>query len=330
MSGYQPGEQPKELNTEKTIKLNTNENPYSPSPKVKNLLSNFNPDLLRLYPDPKNCKLRRKIAEMQSCQNEQVFIGNGADEILALCSFAFVENNGNIGFFDPSYSLYPVIARIRGVSASPVETGINFEWSMPKSYSSSLFFLTNPNAPTGILFPKETVENFCKQFRGIVVIDEAYVEFAHTHCIDLGLKYPNVLILRTLSKAYSLAGIRVGYAIGSSALIEALFKIKDSYNVNQLSQQIALAALADTATMHANAERIKQTRSQLSHKLTDIGFHVYPSETNFLWVKPENINAEYLYKELRKQNIFVRYFPNARTKDFLRITIGTDVQTGIL
>lgn len=342
MSGYTPGEQPQGAAARQVIKLNTNENPYPPSPGVRDALSNSSVESLRLYPDPLSLKLRRKIAQVHGCTSEQTFAGNGSDEILALCSRAFVEDDGIIGFFEPSYSLYPVFARIRDVSTRSVELGPDFEWQMPEDYSASLFFLSNPNAPTGILYPRETVRSFCTRFKGVVVIDEAYVAFSGVHCMDLALESDNVLVVRTLSKSHSLAGIRLGYAVGPVPLIQALLKIKDSYNLDRITQEVGFNALSDPDTVRKNVERIKQTRSRLVRELEKQGFKVYPSETNFLWVRPAcppawsgagrpaGMSAEEFCRGLREHNILVRYFPGPRTGSFLRITVGTDKETDAL
>lgn len=323
MQGYTPGEQPTDP---RVIKLNTNENPYPPSPAVREALQRLNVETLRLYPDPVSLVLRRKIADLHGGMPDNVFVGNGSDETLALCSRAFVEDDGAIGYFEPSYSLYPVLAQIRTVTASPVELGPDFEWTMPTDFQASLFFMTTPNAPTGIQYPKTEIRAFCACFPGVVVLDEAYVDFAREHCMDLALEYDNVLVLRTLSKSYALAGLRLGYVVGAAPLIEALFKIKDSYNVDRIAQVAALAALSDQAYLRALVERIRTTRLRTITELERMSFHVFPSETNFLWVKPPRISAENLYRRLREQNILVRYFPGRRTQDYLRITIGTDEQ----
>ena len=323
MRGYTPGEQPTDP---RVIKLNTTESPYPPSPAVQKALQNLKIETLRLYPDPLNMALRKKIAELHDCAPENVFVGNGSDETLALCSRAFVEDDGAIGYFEPSYSLYPVLAQIRAVTARPVALGPDFEWTMPADYRSSLFFMTTPNAPTGIQYPKSDIRAFCARFPGVVVLDEAYVDFAREHCMDLAPACDNVLVLRTLSKSYALAGLRLGYVVGAAPLIEALFKIKDSYNIDRITQAAALAALSDQAHMQALAERIKATRRQTSAELERMGFRVFPSESNFLWVRPPRIPAADLYRRLREQNILVRYFPGPRTQDYLRITIGADDQ----
>jgi len=321
MSGYVPGEQPVSPGI---IKLNTNENPYRPSPLVVQALKSLDEDSLRRYPDPNSCALREKIAELHGCEPERVFVGNGSDEILALCTRSFVENNGSIGYFNPSYSLYPVLADIRGVEKKPVELSAEFGWNMPEDHTCSLFFLANPNAPTGIRFDPGIVRGFCQSARGVVVIDEAYVDFAEADCMDIALAEENVLVSRSLSKSFSLAGLRLGYAVGAVSLIEALFKTKDSYNVNVLSQQVALAAMTDIETMRENAGKIRSTRARLASELGDLGWDVGSSEANFLWVRPPKGNAAEIFGALRARNITVRHFAGERTGEYLRISIGTD------
>lgn len=328
MSAYVPGEQPADL---KVVKLNTNENPYPPSPTVLRALQRIDGDSLRRYPDPECGKLRTIIAGLHKCSVSQVFVGNGSDEILALCSRAFVEDAGRIVFFEPSYSLYPVLARIRNVRSRVIRLGKNFswpdrQWRLPSDCKAGLFYMTNPNAPTGILYPKKEVARFCRRFKGVVVLDEAYVDFARENCVDLALKLKNTLVLRTLSKSYSLAGLRAGYAIGSQELISTLLKIKDSYNIGRVAQCLAAAALQDQAYMRANVRRIIAARRKLIGALTAMGFAVLPSDANFVFVKPAGISAEALYRRLRKQDILVRYFAGKETRDFLRITVGTDEQ----
>jgi histidinol-phosphate aminotransferase len=326
LEAYTPGEQPKDP---AIVKLNTNENPYPPSPKVAELLKTFDYARLRLYPDPLFMALRTRLAEIHGCSVNQVFIGNGSDEILALCTRAFVENDGSIGYFDPSYSLYPVLADIRGVERRPVKLSADFYWQMPSGYTASLFYITNPNAPTSMMHDKATIAAFCKAFDGAVLIDEAYGDFADTHCMDLALApdNQNTLVMRTFSKSFSLAGLRFGYVIGPEPLIHALYKIKDSYNMDMLAQAVALAALSDLEYMRANVQKIRATRSRLTQELTRRGWKVCPSQTNFLFARPPKGNAKEIFDGLRQQKIFVRYFPGPATGEYLRITIGTDEQT---
>ena len=321
MSGYVPGEQPKSADL---VKLNTNENPYLPSANVQDILSMIDVAVLARYPDPVCMELRKAIAELHGCEVENIFVGNGSDEVLALCIRAFVERDGSVGFFDPSYSLYPILVDIEDVKKKPVALDADFGWQMPADYSASLFFLTNPNAPTSLQFSKSNVEAFAKGFDGVVLVDEAYADFAEENCMNLALEQENVLVARTLSKSYSLAGIRLGYCVGNAELIGAMYKIKDSYNVNYLTQEIARVAILDQDTMTANVQAIVETRKMVAKKLTEFGFEVGESQSNFLWVKPLVITAKSLFDALRKKNIIVRYFGNdERTKDYLRITVGT-------
>jgi histidinol-phosphate aminotransferase len=321
MSGYVPGEQPKDADI---VKLNTNENPYLPSADVQDILSMIDVAVLSRYPDPACLELRKVIAELHGCAVENVFVGNGSDEVLALCIRAFVERDGSVGYFEPSYSLYPILADIEDVEKKPVALNAAFGWQMPEDYAASLFFLTNPNAPTSLQYSKKEVESFAQGFDGVVLVDEAYADFAKENCMELARTNDNVLVARTLSKSYSLAGIRLGYCIGNTELIGALHKIKDSYNVNYLTQEIARVAILDQDTMKANVQAIVETRRRVVDKLSELGFEVCDSQTNFLCVKPQGLCAAALFEQLRNKNILVRHFGNDDcTKDYLRITIGT-------
>ena len=323
MTAYTPGEQPRDRNV---IKLNTNENPYPPAPAVRDVLGSFDIETLRRYPDPVCMELREVIAALHGCRVEQVFVGNGSDEVLAVSLRSFVERSGCVSFFNPSYSLYPILCDIEEIQTLSVPLNKDFLWSMPEIPQADLFFLTNPNAPTGIQYPKPIVESFCKDFSGVVLIDEAYVDFADDHCMDLALSMENVLVARTLSKSYSLAGLRLGYAVGPEALIAAMYKIKDSYNVDMLAQSIAIAAIKDQDYLYARINAIRNTRSRVEQALCELGWKVYPSQANFLWIEPMGIEAKALFEALRTRHIYVRYFPGERTGTCLRITIGTDVE----
>jgi len=321
LTAYTPGEQPRDPSV---IKLNTNENPYPASPRVLEAIQAFALEDLRRYPDPVCSGLRRRLAEIHQVGEDCVFVGNGSDEVLALCTRVFTEHGGRIGYFDPSYSLYPVLADIDEAVRAPVALGADFEWCDPPDNDCSLFFLANPNAPTGMLFPEAEVQAFCERFRGVVVIDEAYVDFADRHAMDLARTRPNVLVARTLSKSFSLAGLRLGYAIGPAALIGALFKIKDSYNVDAFSQSVALAALSDLPYMQANAARVRATRERVRAALLTRGHRVFPSQTNFLWMQPSGRAAKEVFEALHRMGIVTRWFSGARTGAFLRVTISTD------
>ena len=328
LEGYTPGEQPQ---VPGLIKLNTNENPYPPSPKVMEVLASLGEGRLRLYPDPVCRSLREKIAARFGVSLEHVFVGNGSDEVLALCTRAFVEDHGVIGSFDPSYSLYPVLSAIRPAQINYVDLNDDFTWRMPADFRAGLFYLTNPNAPTSMAFPRDTIRDFCRHFDGLVLIDEAYVDFAPAHCMELAREFSNVLVSRSFSKSYALAGARVGYVVGHAELIAALYKIKDSYNVNAISQALALAAFEDEAYMRTMAALIIATREKTAAGLQKLGYHIYPSATNFLWVRPPaGQDAGVVFKYLRESNILIRYFPGPKTGACLRITIGTDAQMDAL
>ena len=333
LEAYTPGEQPKAKNA---VKLNTNENPYPPSPKCAETLRGFDVDALRRYPDPVFTALRGRIAKIWKTSPERVFVGNGSDEILTLAAKAFVEDDEAIGSLDPSYSLYKTLAEIRNVPFIPSPLADDFTWKKPVLKSDgtdvSLFLLTNPNAPTGTVTSIETVTAFAKKFRGVVIVDEAYADFAKTNCVPLATAPDNrnVIVMRTFSKSFSLAGLRVGYCIGPEDLIEALYKVKDSYNADAVAQAVALAALNDLPWMRSNSARVRKTRVRVAKKLAKRGWDVLPSESNFLFARPAHRPASEIFDALRGMNIFVRYFKGPRTGDRLRITIGTDAEMDIL
>lgn len=320
---YVPGEQPKASDV---VKLNTNENPYAPSPRCAEVLASFNLDRLRRYPDPVFCELREAIAELNSTTSARVFVGNGSDEILALSARAFLNNDGTIASLDPSYSLYKTVAAIRDVRWQ------GFTWPVAQDCAASLFLLTNPNAPTGEFIEPSEIAAFAKRFNGVLLIDEAYADFARDNCMRLASREDNknIIVMRTFSKSYSLAGLRVGYCVGPEELVEALYKVKDSYNIDAIAQAVALAAFRDQSWMRANAERIRCTRAEFTAQLERRGWDVLPSESNFVFARPPDCTSDAkaadIFKRLRAQNIFVRYFPGPKTGSRLRITIGTDEQ----
>ena len=318
---YVPGEQPA---SRSVVKLNTNENPYPPTPKIEKILAHFDLDRLRRYPDPVFTALREELSRLNKTTAEHIFVGNGSDEILSLAARAFVEDDESIGSLDPSYSLYKTLAAIRNVP------WVGFE-ELPKRVhapkKTTLFLLTNPNAPTGTFREVKDIASFAKTFPGIVLVDEAYADFARDTCMRLATapKNKNLLVMRTFSKSYSLAGLRVGYLVGPKDLIRALYKIKDSYNVDALAQAIALVAAKDQAWMKANTKKVVKTRTWFTQELRARGWDVPDSESNFVFAKPPApLKAEKVFAALKKQNVYVRYFKGAKTKDRLRITIGTD------
>ena len=335
LTPYTPGEQPKRRNV---VKLNTNENPYRPSPKCADVLKEFNLDKLRRYPDPVFAKLRARLAKIWKTTPERIFIGNGSDEILTLAAKAFVEDNEAIGSLDPSYSLYKTLAAIRNVPFVPSPLADDFTWNgkiavrSPSGNSVALFLLTNPNAPTGTLLPPDSVARAARTFKGVFVVDEAYADFSRTNCVPLATAKGNrnIIVMRTLSKSFSLAGLRLGYCIGPEDLIEALYKVKDSYNVDAIAQAVALAALNDLPWMRANVAKVRRTRTRVAKELARRLWHVPASESNFIFARPAHRPAAEIFEALRARNIFVRYFKGPRTGDRLRITIGTDAEMDTL
>ena len=320
MKAYVPGEQPSESGI---IKLNTNENPYPPSPAVRAVLASFDPHRLRKYPDPGCTPLRDLIAQRTGFRDDEILIGNGSDAILALAMRAFVERGGAAGWFDPSYSLYPVLADIEEIRHRPTALDEDFGWSDPDTEGLDLFLLTHPNAPTGMLYERKSIADLARRFDGVLLIDEAYADFAPRDCLDLAREFENVLVARSLSKSYSLAGLRVGYAVGSRELIGAMGKIRDSYNVDMLAQEIACAAFADEDHMRRNRGLILATRERIAGALRERGWTLPDSAGNFLWARPPGSAAEW-FKALRARGILVRYFDAPRTRAHLRITVGTD------
>ena len=337
LAAYVPGEQPKATDV---VKLNTNENPYPPSPACAEVLKSFDLDRLRRYPDPVFSDLRDALARLNGTTPDRVFVGNGSDEILSLAAKAFVEDAEAIGSLDPSYSLYKTLAAIRNVKWLGRETERPAA-SRPSSPTTlapliahapsavSLFLLTNPNAPTGEFREPADVAAFARKFQGVVLVDEAYADFARANCMALATapRNRNVLVMRTFSKSYSLAGLRVGYCVGPKPLIDALYRIKDSYNVDAVAQAVALAAVKDQLWMKANVAKVVKTRAWFADALATRGWDVIPSEANFVFARPPRPQkAASLFAALKAKNVFVRYFKGPKTGDRLRITIGTDAE----
>jgi histidinol-phosphate aminotransferase len=344
LHAYVPGEQPK---IPGLIKLNTNENPYPPSPKVLAAVKAAVDGRLRLYPNPTASALREKLAKLHGCAPENIIVGNGSDELLALATRTFVEpsprskvqnpkskaSGSVVQYFSPSYSLYPVLAEIAGTLTNAVPLNADFTLpafaSLPKrgwDFKAALSLITTPNAPSGRGFRTAELDALCAKSRGVVVLDEAYVDFAREHAMALALKHPHVLVSRTFSKAYSLCFQRVGYFVGHADLIAALDKVRDSYNVNGLGQVAALATLDDLSYYRRNFRRIVATREQVTRELTGLDWIVLPSQTNFLLAKPPRFPAEAWLAKLRAKKLLVRWFKYPEVRDYLRITIGSEAE----
>jgi histidinol-phosphate aminotransferase len=332
---YVPGEQPK---IRGLVKLNTNENPYPPSPKVLSAIKAAADGRLRLYPNPTAEGVRGRLAKFHGCAPEHFIVGNGSDELLALATRAFVEPGQSVQFFTPGYSLYPVLADIHGARRNEVPLAPDFALPSVSQLRNNgtwdarapLTFITTPNAPSGRGYTIRELRTLCRAHAGVVVLDEAYVDFARENAFSLALEFPHVLVARTFSKAYSLCFLRVGYFAGHPTLIEALQKIRDSYNVNGLGQAAALATLGDLPYYRRNFKRLIATRERLSDELRALGFDVLPSQTNFIFARPPNFPARDWLQKLRKQRVLVRWFAAPETKNFLRIAIGTDAETEAL
>lgn len=323
LDGYTPGEQPK---TPSLIKLNTNENPYPPSPKVQEFLRSFDASRLRLYPQPLSDDLRVAIADVSSVEPRNVLAGNGSDDILTIITRSFAGEGDKVACANPSYSLYPVLAGLQG--ATTFEIQLNDDFSLPDNADelakgARILFIARPNAPTGNSFPYAQMERLCSKFDGILVIDEAYADFADDNCLSLARTRPNVIVCRTMSKSYSLAGARVGWAIANADLVDGMMKVKDSYNVNRLSQMLAVEAIKDVSHLAETVANIRHTRVLLTGGLAKLGFKVCPSQSNFVFASPPGADGEGLYIFLRRNNILVRHFPSPRTMAYVRISIGT-------
>jgi histidinol-phosphate aminotransferase len=333
---YVPGEQPK---IKGLVKLNTNENPYPPSPGVLAAIKSACDGRLRLYPNPTAQPLREKLAKLHHCRPENIIVGNGSDELLAMAVRCFVEpsqpwqrrTRALVQYFAPSYSLYPVLADIQGADRNPIPLKPDF--GLPSiaalnrgigwERQASLTFVTTPNAPSGRGYATAQLEALCRVCKGVVILDEAYVNFGSENALTLALKYPHVLIARTFSKAYSLCFQRIGYFVGHPRLITALDKIRDSYNVNGLGQIAALATLDDLEYYRENFQKIIATRERLSHQLSQLGFDLFPSQTNFILARPPKFSAKSWLQKLRERKILVRWFDHPGVREYLRITVGT-------
>jgi histidinol-phosphate aminotransferase len=338
MQGYVPGKQPANPNT---IKLNTNENPYPPSPEVFEVLRSISAESLRKYPEPMAQEFRNEAARLHGVSADQIVAVNGGDELLRMVITTFVDPGQPIGVLAPSYSLYPVLAAIQASPVVNVPAAPDF--GVPDDFAArmnaagvNLSLLVNPHAPSGYLLSREQIAQIADELEGVLLVDEAYVDFVDPelghNLMPLLENHDNVLMLRTLSKGYSLAGLRYGYGIGSEGLIAPLLhKTRDSYNVDAIAQRVATAALRDQAHARDSWERVRSERALLREALQRLGFKVPSSQSNFLLasVPPGKVALE-LQRELEARGLLVRYFAEARLDQALRITIGTPDQNARL
>jgi histidinol-phosphate aminotransferase len=324
MAGYTPGEQPQ---GEGVIKLNTNENPYGPSPRVLAAIEAcLRGDGLRKYPDPLGTAFRQAAGRRLGVDPDSILIGNGSDDLLTIVTRAFVLEGGQFAAPTPSYLLYQTLAEIQGARFRPVPFADG--WQLPHPWPCPDAFLTlvaNPNSPSGTAVSTAALAQLAAELRGPLVIDEAYADFADTNALALA-KLPNVVVLRTLSKSYSLAGLRFGFGIATPALVRELNKVKDSYNCDMLSLAGAQAALEDVEHQQATRAKIVATRTRLTVALRGLGFRVLPSQANFVWADRADRPVLPIFEELKRRRILVRYMDYPGYGDGLRITVGTDAE----
>lgn len=328
---YQAGEQPK---INRLIKLNTNENPYDPGEKVTEAIQLFDASTLPLYPNPDADDLKHALALYHGLNDQQVFLGNGSDEVLALTFLTCFNGEEPILFPDISYSFYPVYCELYGMKYQMIPLNDQFEIVKEDYYQkNSGIIFPNPNAPTGVLVSLEFIEDILKHNQdSVVVIDEAYIDFGGQSAVSLLKKYENLLIIQTFSKFRSLAGIRLGVALGNEELISKLYDVKNSFNsypIDRLAQVIGKASVDDSEYIKNNALKVIETREWTKEQLKDLGFVMPDSYANFIFIKHPNYDAEMIFKKLREKGILVRYFNKPRINQYLRVTIGTKQQMEI-
>jgi len=326
--GYEPGFQPKDAGV---VKLNTNENPYPPSPQVMKVLAEIGAEQLRRYPDPQANTFRQAAAEVNGVNPEHIMCCNGADELLTIAFRAFCDKKHAAAYPVPTYSLYPVLARLQ--DCRTIEVPFDGEFNLPAKLAgtgASLTIVCNPNAPSGSLVSVEELASLADELAGVLLIDEAYVDFAERNCAELVKDFDNVIILRSMSKGYSLAGLRFGYAIAGPNLIDGLIKVKDSYNVDAVAIAAATAAIKDQEYFKENIEKVKNQRGRLIEKLGALGFVVSDSYANFVLADSKGFKAGEIYDKLVQRNIYVRYFDLPGLDNKLRITVGTEEQNNKL
>jgi len=328
VKGYEPGFQPKDTDV---VKLNTNESPYPPSPAVLKVLTEISPEKLRRYPDPIGNEFRRAAAEINNVRAENIMCCNGGDDLLTMAFRAFCDKNRPVAYPVPTYSLYPVLAKLQ--NCNTIEVPFDDEFNLPAKLAgtnAALTIVCNPNAPSGSFISIDELASLADELSGVLLIDEAYVDFAEANCTDLVKEFDNVIILRSLSKGYGLAGIRFGYTIAQSDLIAGLMKVKDSYNVDAVAAAVATAAIKDQKYFTETTEKVKKVRGLLSEQLRDLGFEVPKSCANFVLARCKNRKADVIFDKLVERRIYVRYFNLPGLDDKLRITVGTDEQNNKL
>ena len=327
---YVPGEQPAVGTT--AIKLNTNENAFPPSPQVRDALRVVDIDRLRRYPRPFADEFQAAAAEVLNVDTSWILPGNGSDDLLTQLFRAVTDSQRGVTYPTPTYVLYRTLANIQGcpVTEIPYDDTYTLPTTQLADASAPLTIIANPNSPSGTAASLDELRILAESTKGILAIDEAYVEFSNGSALDLTHEYDHVIVLRTLSKSHGLAGLRLGFAIAQPSLLEGLAKVKDSYNVDAISAHLGAVAIQDIAYTKKVTERIVAARSHLTDSLEALDFYVWPSQANFLLVRPTHCTAKTLYEALKSRNILVRYFDEPRLANTLRITIGTDKENQAL
>jgi histidinol-phosphate aminotransferase len=326
MAGYVPGEQPRPGTA--VTKLNTNENPYPPSPEAIAVLRNLDSEWLRRYPDPYANEFRQAVSEVLEVPSDWVIVGNGSDDILNIIVRACSDAERKIVYPTPTYVLYHTLADMQPTEVIEIPYGEDYQLPLQPliEAQAAVTFLASPNSPSGHSIALDDLRQLAAQVSGVVVVDEAYVDFAEVTALPLVHEFENVLIVRTLSKGYSLAGLRLGFGIAHPTLLKGLFKVKDSYNIDAIACLVGAAAMRDQTHKNECVAKVKQSRTQLAVDLKQLGFQLRPSQTNFLFARPPQGNAEQIYLALKERGILVRYFKQPGLNDKLRITVGTDEQ----
>lgn len=330
MAGYVPGEQPKP--DTKIIKLNTNENPYPPSPAALKVLQNLDSEWLRRYPDPFANEFRKAISEVLGVPVDWIIVGNGSDELLNVILRACAELGRKVVYPMPTYVLYRTLTQMQPAEHVEIPYGEDYRLPLKElvAANGAVTFIASPNSPSGHVVPIGDLRQLAAKLSGVLVVDEAYVDFANETALPLVKEFENVIVVRTLSKGYSLAGLRLGFGIANPRLLSGLFKVKDSYNIDAIACAIGAAAMRDQAYKNACAASVKVSRAKLAVDLKQLGFRLWDSQTNFLLAQPPKGNAEQIYLALKERGILVRYFKKPGLEDKLRITVGTDEQNQIL
>ncbi len=330
MTGYQPGEQP--AGGRKVIKLNTNENPYPPSPAAMKVLREFDGEMLRRYPHPFAQAFREAAGEVLGFDADWILPGNGSDDLLTMLMRATAEPGRKVVYPSPTYVLYRTLAKIQ--AAAIIETDFDEDYNLPlealAEADGALTLIANPNSPSGTLTGSDKLAELASRLDGVLVIDEAYADFADENALRLVREHENVIVLRTLSKGYSLAGLRLGFGVANPALLAGLAKVKDSYNVDAVACAVGASAMRDQTHKNANAAKVKASRAKLTAGLESLGWRIWPSQANFLLARPPKGDAKAIYESLKARGILVRYFNEPRIDDKLRISVGTDDQNAQL